>query len=283
MRKKSNSGRTGLWIGVGCLALLLAGVGLWHHSIPEEQPPGQTAPPEQNVSQSGTLPAEPVPSDGSRLPGAGTEQSAPMEQTGDSPRPTQPEQIRQLVTFPTSLEQDRLEIASLFQFTGMNPDCGNAEGTDVAAIQLKNISGEHLAQLRLTVRLTSGRELTFTASDLPAGMSAMVFEQANTPMATGDACEELRCEAVFEARSPVLEDQLAIQVEESTVTLTNRTEQPMEAVTIYCHSMMEGESFGGLTYGYEAGSIAPGETVSVEALDCFLGEAAVVRVEAELR
>ena len=38
------------------------------------------------------------------------------------------------VSFPYALEDDGLELTSLFQYTGSNPDCGWAEGTDVGAV-----------------------------------------------------------------------------------------------------------------------------------------------------
>ena len=84
------------------------------------------------------------------------------------------------VSFPYALEDDGLELTSLFQYTGSNPDCGWAEGTDVGAVILKNETGRYLETLNLTVIMADGTALSFTASDIPHGKTVQVFERENT-------------------------------------------------------------------------------------------------------
>ena len=47
---------------------------------------------------------------------------------------------------------------------------------------------------------------------------------------------------------------------------------------LHCHCLIDGSYFGGLTYTYPVESIPAGQSIAVEAEDCYLGEAAVVRV-----
>lgn len=184
-----------------------------------------------------------------------------------------------MVEFPFSAEDGKLEIDSLFQFSGLNPDCAGAEGSDIAALQIKNVSEEHLKHAEIMMETNAGKQLRFVVEDLAPGTGAMVFDVENTQIDTNDVCVEVTCESSYEAQLPVMAEQIRVDVQETTVTLTNLTGEDLENLTVHCHCMMEDESFGGRTYQYPVEMIRAGESVTVEATDCFLGSAAVVRIE----
>lgn len=182
------------------------------------------------------------------------------------------------LTFPYELEDGRLSIDSIFQFTGFNPDNENVEGENIAALTVVNQSEQHLASAQFTVKLADGAQLAFEVTDLPAGQKAMIFEKENQVYELDDVCEEITDTAEFEDASPVMADRLSAEVQETAVTLTNNSEEDLTDLLLHCHCVIDDAYFGGLTYTYPIESIPAGQSASVDAADCYLGQAAVVRV-----
>ena len=77
--------------------------------------------------------------------------------------------------FPVELEDGKLLVDSLFQFTGFNPDYGNEPGDNIAALLVTNQSLEHLTSATLTVTLPDGTATSFHMTDILPGASVMVF------------------------------------------------------------------------------------------------------------
>ena len=182
------------------------------------------------------------------------------------------------LTFPYDLEDGRLSIESIFQFTGFNPDNENTEGENIAALTVINQSEQHLSSAQFTVKLADGARLAFEVTDLPAGEKAMIFEKENQVYELDDVCQEITDTAEFEDVSPVMADRLSAEVQETTVTLTNNSEEDLSNLLLHCHCVIDDAYFGGLTYTYPIASIPAGQSASVDAVDCYLGQAAVVRV-----
>lgn len=180
--------------------------------------------------------------------------------------------------FPMSLAGGRLQIESLFQFSGINPDCGNAEGSDIASIVLKNTSDTYLASAAVTVTLTDGTPLTFAVTDLPAGKSAMTFSLENQSIGSDAACAAVACEPVFDGMAGTASDRVSVSVDGMTVSLTNTSGEDISELVVYCHSLLDEEYFGGITYMYTINDLPAGETATVTAVDCILGMTEVVRV-----
>lgn len=68
----------------------------------------------------------------------------------------------------------------------------------------------------------------------------------------------------------------------TAVTLTNLTGEDLEPLTVICHDTLdETEFFGGTSYAYRTEAIPAGESVTVEALECIIGQPAVVRITPE--
>ncbi len=182
------------------------------------------------------------------------------------------------IAFPYELGEGGLAVDSLFQFTGFNPDCGNQEGENVAGLTVRNQSERHLTSASLEAEMEDGSVFHFEIADLPPGASVMVFEKDNQSYELDNVCVNLEGDAEFEDSQPLLADSLTIDVQETAVTLTNRSGGDLNDLVLHCHCLMDEEYFGGLTYTYPIESIPAGQSVTVQAEDCYLGQAAPVRV-----
>lgn len=185
---------------------------------------------------------------------------------------------KEAVTFPCALEDNKLSVVSLFPYSGINPDNGDEIGEDIASLEVTNRSGQYLASAQLTARLSDGTELSFQIQDLPAGEKVWVFEKDSSAFAGGAECEALRAETEFLQDEPLLPDQVMVETEGTAVTLTNLQDEPLTGLRVWCRCLFDGVYFGGTAYAYPVEEIPAGESVTLQAEECYLGEAAVVRV-----
>lgn len=188
------------------------------------------------------------------------------------------QEIVKLVEFPYELEDGTLEVSSLFQYTGMNPDCNDEAGEDIASLVITNKSEKHLANAQFTVVLENGTEMIFKVTDVPAGQTVWAYETANSSYDLSVNCKSITCEAVFEESTSLMKDKLSIDIQETKVTLTNTSENELTDLSVYCHCFFEEAYFGGLTYIYPVDTIPAGESITFQAEECYLGQAEVVRV-----
>lgn len=189
---------------------------------------------------------------------------------------TEPETLPAL-GYPLILEDGKLEITNLFQYEGMNPDCSLATGKKVASLMLKNTSGDYLEEAKIDLTLVDGTVLHFVVMDLPAGKTAMVFETANTAAEENAGCAEAVCTASWAEGIEPLPEDIAVSVDGITVTVTNNTGHDIPELVISCRCPLGEEYFGGVAYQYTINDLSAGESATVEALDCILGMAEVVR------
>ena len=252
---------------------------------PEEKPPTVSGPagtrPPVTVQ---TVPTEPPEMTETTAPetAAPTVQTEP-EQTEEGTFPTEPEQTAQPAEtipelLPMELEDGRLTIHSLFPYSGMNPDAGLEFGEDIAGLQLTNTSDEHLAFAELTAVLDDGSELCFRVEDLPPGMSAMLFEPEGRTLDGDRYCVDLYGFAEFE-EDPMQPELVAVSVDGIAVTIYNVSGRDLTDLRVACHGLLDGSCFGGITYIYDVASLPAGAVTVINAVDCILGEARVVRVE----
>lgn len=196
--------------------------------------------------------------------------------TSEAPQPEETEPPS--LPFPHPLVGGKLEVSSLFQFTGFNPDFGLEEGDNIASLSFTNTSGEYLSSAVFTVVLRDGTQLHFEAFDVPAGASVMAFSTDNAVYDTSVPCDDITCEAKFEPEAPLMAEAVSFSVEGTAVTLTNLTGESLTNLVVHCHTLFEGGYFGGLTYSYPVEPLEAGSSITLQAEDCFLGEAAVVRI-----
>lgn len=183
-----------------------------------------------------------------------------------------------VIAFPLRLEDGSLEIGSLYQFSGINPDSGNQEGQNTASIELTNLSDSYLAEARITMRLAEGTALSFHITDLPAGSATMAFSSENLPLPSDAVCTEVTCQAVFDDTADLAPDAVSVQAAGTQITLTNISGQDISQIVVYCRNTLGEAYFGGVTYQYTINNLAANETATIDAVDCILGMAEVVRI-----
>lgn len=201
-----------------------------------------------------------------------------VDRVGGDPQPDASPSAAPGLTLPYVLEDGKLELTAVFQYTGDNPDCNDETGEDIAALAVTNQSDQHLTKATFTAELADGTALQFEAADVPAGETVWAFASDNSSYDTANPCVAVTCDARFEAGTPVLAEQLSVSVEGTAVTLTNISGAALENLTVDCHCLFNEAYFGGRTYSYAVPSIAAGSSVTIQAEECYLGEAAVVRV-----
>ena len=181
-----------------------------------------------------------------------------------------------VLDFPAKLEDTKLEIESLFSFSGINPDSGNQEGDDLATIMLKNTSEAYLEQAVIRATLLDGTECTFVVTDLPAGKSTMAFATGNESLVQDTSCVALSCEASFTELEPW--DQLSVSMVGTTVTLQNNSGEDITNIDVYCRDAFGESYFGGITYKHTISNLPANQSATVDVTDSLLGMVEVVRI-----
>ena len=183
------------------------------------------------------------------------------------------------VGFPYALEGSGLELTSLFQYTGNNPDCGWAEGTDIGAVILHNETGRYLETLNLTVVMADGTELSFLVSDIPHGKTVWAFEVENKTYDDTTGATEIRCETKYRDGNGLVPDKVKTAAEGMNVTLTNVSGETLAGLGVRCHNILDGAYFGGTSYIYPVAEIPADGSAAVAAVDCVLGDVGIARVD----
>ena len=193
--------------------------------------------------------------------------------------PEAPDKVQsQALALPYTLEEGRLVVENVFQYSGMNPDRNNEEGTEIAALEVRNASVLHLNRAELTLTVDGGEEIAFVVEDLPAGAAVMVFSRENQTMDEGSE-REITCKADFSEASPLARERVTVETDGAEVTVSNVSGEAMKNVKVYCHSLLEDSCYGGRTYCYTIDQLDAGADATVEATDCYLDGALPVRIE----
>lgn len=79
------------------------------------------------------------------------------------------------------------------------------------------------------------------------------------------------------------QEQMEVSVEGTQITLTNTSGEDFLDIVIYCRSPLNKEYFGGMAYVYTIEQLPAGESTTIDAWDCILGEAEVMRITAAER
>lgn len=183
-----------------------------------------------------------------------------------------------VVEFPAVLDEGRIEIESLFSFSGVNPDAQKQKADDVASIVLKNISNSYLSEATVTATLADGTQRVFSVQDLPAGASVMAFSVDNAKLLSSDLCTDIAVEAVFEEAPGSVGAECA--VDGMMVTVTNTASKALQNVSVYYRDVFDGKYFGGKTYCYNIENLSAGESTTFAAEESLLGVIEVVRIAA---
>lgn len=251
MGRSSKKRSIGLWI-LGILAVVVIGISAWQ-IVKLAADKSETTPETTQPQSSESRPAEETKDT------EGTEQTLPVE-----------------LQLPCELS-DGVELESLFRYSGLNPDCGDENGDEIGGIILNNKSGKHLSQLTLRVTTSEGKTLSFQVKDLPAGQTAWAFEENNERFPSDAYAVSVESDVEL-LEEPAIPESVTWEADYTEVTLTNNSGKDLTNLTVVCRCMLEDASFGGIAYEYTLDSLPSGESATISADDCYMGDAVVVRV-----
>ena len=187
-----------------------------------------------------------------------------------------PEKEEEKFDFPINLDEKSLELGSVFEYTGMNPDCENAYGEEIASIQLKNVSGKYLKSAKVSVVLSNGDTFEFLAQEVPADMEIMAFDIQNQVYDDSYHVEDVQVETEYGEMTT--EGVLGWSVDGSDITVENKSDKKMKKVTVYYHCTIDELGYGGKAYELTIDSLQPGESKTVTDEYCFVGDVKVSNI-----
>lgn len=182
---------------------------------------------------------------------------------------------------PYQFDNGKLEMKSIFSYAGPNPDNNAEEGDNIAAIQMTNCSDTYLASAKITVTAVTvgdGTKLTYQVEALPAGKTVTAFEVQNQELPDKPAVKKIDAKTQYSNDVSLHEDALTITVEDTNIGLTNISQEAIQNMTVFYHDVMDDEYFGGKSYRKTVESLAAGESTTVTAEECYIGEAAVAGI-----
>lgn len=181
--------------------------------------------------------------------------------------------------FPYALPGTSMMIESLSQASVPNPDADGSLIDDIACIEVQNNGETYISNVEFTLKMMNDTEFNFKITDLPAGSLVQAFDVNNTVYDGKLGCDDVTAENLTEAdENQLMENEIQVQVDETIVTLTNITNDTLENLSVVCHCDLGDSYFGGCSYTYPVDSISAGGSVEIDASDCYLGQASVVRI-----
>lgn len=180
--------------------------------------------------------------------------------------------------FPYLLDDDKIQIDSLFQYSGINMDAQNEECEDVASLQLKNNSDQYLEKAEISVELTDGTAFSFEVEDVPASKSVMAFDTANTVYDGKTGVALIDAATTYSSDAGLKETDVKIISDDNGVQMENISGNALANLKIKYHCMMDDMYFGGISSETEVAGLAAGETTTVDTSESILGDAEVVSI-----
>lgn len=199
--------------------------------------------------------------------------AAPSEHPADGNLSTSSE-----IQYPYDLADGKIQITSLFQYSGMNPDADWEEGENIGVLIVVNCSEDYLENLTVTATISDGSTLNFQVFDLPAGQTVWAFAKGNGVFNSRTACVKLESQSSFTSSADELGTAVTAEVQGVEVNLSNGSDSAVPAGELRCHILLNGIYFGGTSYAYPVDEIPAGSSTTVTAIDCILGEVAVTRL-----
>lgn len=180
------------------------------------------------------------------------------------------------VVFPIGLENGNLAVNSVFSYTGIHPDNGGQDVSDLAAILVENTSGRYLKEATISATLSNGTVCTFPVTDLPAGKTVTLFAPEAEGFMQDAYCTALSSESVFE--DLVTPDQLVVTAMGMDVQVENISGEDLSNIDIYCRDILGESYFGSTIYKHTIENLSAGQAATVTVSDSFVGMVDVVRI-----
>lgn len=181
---------------------------------------------------------------------------------------------------PCVVAEGKLQISSIFEYSGANPDCDWENGDNICGLVLENISDEHLVYARIELEMSDGSQFLFEAEQIPGGETVWLFERNNQSTQQTNICVATACSAEFQPETLLMQDKVEIDVSGMEINITNQSAEAIPNVEVTCHSVLDNVYFGGTAYTYYADMLPADSSVTVLAEDCFLETAEVVALAA---
>lgn len=182
------------------------------------------------------------------------------------------------IEYPYQLDEGNLIINSLFQSSIENPDCNNEYADDIASLEIENQSGRFIESTDITLTLNDDSQLHMKIQEIPADQKVWVFECENTSLSSDMVCVSIDCDISYLDEDPLLSDRVTVSTEETSVTLVNQSGESLSGLTVNCHCLFDSVYYGGQVSSYSVDELAAGSSTVIEAEDCYLGTADVVRI-----
>lgn len=182
-------------------------------------------------------------------------------------------------SFRIELKSGVLLIENVFQYSGLNPDGNNREGEDIAAIQLHNESEYDLISANITAKTQSGSQFSFLVENIPPGKTVYAFDRDNNTYDMEDSFESVSADAQYSAVSSLVDSQVSVQTDGTSITIVNGSSETLENLTVVYHCASGEILFGGVSYKKIIDRLDAGQSVIIDASECYLGEAFVVSVK----
>lgn len=180
--------------------------------------------------------------------------------------------------FPISIEDGKISIESVFQYSGINLDCEDEFCENIGAVQVKNTSTDYLESADITVNLSDGSTMNFHVADLPVGDSIIAFEVKNSFYDVTKSVGEISADVVWNDDASLQQENLSFAVNGTNITVKNISGKTLQDLTVKYHCDLEGIYFGGKSYERRIEVLDAGESITLDASECYLGVAAVVNV-----
>lgn len=181
--------------------------------------------------------------------------------------------------FPLSIDEGRLELVSVFEYDGPNPDFEDVFAEEIGAIQLKNISGQYLKSVNILVDLSDGTQLNFLVEDIPADVEVLAFETQNQVYDDTEKVVNISAEGTYSAEE--FTELFSYSVSGSEITVENISESAQNNIIVNYHCTIDGLCFGGQSYELSLESLEAGASGTVFDTLCYMGDVTVMNIVAE--
>lgn len=182
------------------------------------------------------------------------------------------------ITFPYVLEDEGIEIVSIFPYSGTNPDFDDEDCENVGALQVINQSGEHLEKADIDVMLSDGSKLEFQMEEIPGGKEVLAFEINNEEYESTKSVIEIQVDVKRASEKKLNEDVVKYELGEEEISLTNVSDTELADIKVKYHCSLNEMYFGGKCFSGVIETLKPGESAVLDASECYLGEVTVVDI-----
>lgn len=166
------------------------------------------------------------------------------------------------------LSEEALELVAWGGYSGNYVEDGSDElVSNVAAILVKNLSGDMLQVAQIQFQVNETEMAWFQIANLPAGESALALELNRRQFSSGDDYSYGKTASSFLGEPSVQSDRVKLDTGTAgQLTLENISSETLAKVYVYYkYVQQDGTYLGGITYRVPFENVEPGGSVTVTA------------------